>query len=43
MGGLDWAAVPTVADLLGIHDVEMLIMQLVAIRDWQRNNPQDSN
>lgn len=43
MGGLDWAAIPTVADLIGIHDIEMLITQLVAIRDWQRDNSQETD
>lgn len=43
MGGLDWAAVPTVVDLIGVNDIEMLLVQLAAIRDWQRNNPQEPN
>lgn len=34
MGGqLDWSALPVVAELLGVADVEILIHQLVAIRD----------
>lgn len=33
MGGLDWAALPIVAEMLGIEDVETLIMQLTIIRD----------
>lgn len=37
MGGLDWQALPLVADLLGIDDLELLVMQLVVIRDSQRN------
>jgi len=36
MGGLDWAALPIVAEMLGIEDTETLIVQLVAIRDHQR-------
>jgi hypothetical protein len=32
MGGLDWAALPIVVEMLGIVDVEMLVTQLVAIR-----------
>lgn len=36
MGGIDWAALPVVAELFGISDIDLLIHQLVAIRDWQR-------
>lgn len=37
MGGqIDWAGLPLVADLLGIDDLERLITQLAALRDWQR-------
>lgn len=35
MGGIDWAGLPFVCDVLGIEDVETLITQLVAIRDFQ--------
>jgi hypothetical protein len=35
-GALDWSGLPLVAELLGIHDLERLITQLAAIRDWQR-------
>ncbi len=35
MGGLDWAALPIVADLHGITDIETLVALLVAIRDDQ--------
>lgn len=38
MGGLDWTALPVVAEMLGIDDVERLIAQLEAIRDSQRND-----
>ena len=41
MGGLDWAAVPIVAELLGIHDPEPWIVQLVALRDWQHDNSEE--
>jgi hypothetical protein len=34
-GGMEWSAIPIVADVLGIRDVERLIHQLVAIRDRQ--------
>ena len=36
LGGLDWAGLPIVVDILGIRDVEMLIVQLNTIRDRQR-------
>lgn len=36
MGGIDWAALPVVAEMLGIDDIETLVLQLVAIRDAQR-------
>lgn len=38
MGGIDWSALPIVADMIGITDLETLITQLVTIRDWQREN-----
>lgn len=41
MGGLDWSALPVVAEMIGQHDIETLVAQLVAIRDWQRDNPED--
>ena len=36
MGGIDWAALPVIAEMLGIDDIEALVLQLVAIRDAQR-------
>lgn len=33
MGGLDWTALPIVAELLGVEDIDLLVAQLVAIRD----------
>ena len=36
MGGSDWAALPVIAEMLGIGDIETLVLQLVAIRDAQR-------
>lgn len=39
MGGvLDWAALPVLAEMLGIEDVEKTILQLAAIREWQMEN-----
>ena len=37
MGGIDWAALPIVAELLGIADIEKLNVQLVALRDLPRD------
>lgn len=33
MGGLDWTALPIVAELLGAEDLDLLVAQLVTIRD----------
>lgn len=38
MGGLEWPALETVADMLGVEDVESFVVRLVAIRDWQQQN-----
>jgi hypothetical protein len=39
MGGeLDWAALPVLAEMVGIEDIEQLIVQLAAIRTWQADN-----
>lgn len=35
MGGIDWAALPIVAEMLGINDVENLIHNLIQIREFQ--------
>ena len=36
MGGMDWAALPIVAEVIGYTDIEKLVVQLVAIRDASR-------
>ena len=36
MGGIDWIALDAVAEMLGITDLETLVLQLVAIRDRPR-------
>jgi len=33
-GGMDWSAIPTVAEIYGFRDVEVLIAQFVALRDF---------
>lgn len=37
MGGIDWAALPIVSDMLGIDDIESLITRLVVIRDSNKD------
>jgi hypothetical protein len=36
MGGLKWEALPIVVELIGVDDVELLIEQLVIIRNKQK-------
>lgn len=38
MGGLDWQALETVSEMFGFADLELLIVQLITIRDWQKEN-----
>lgn len=33
MGGLDWQALPVVIEMLGVADIEGLILALAQIRD----------
>lgn len=40
MGGLDWIALPAVAELVGATDIELLIAHLVAIREYA-NKPKE--
>lgn len=35
MGGLDWQALPMVADMLGVDDIEMFVELLMTLRDNQ--------
>lgn len=35
-GALDWAALPLVAEVLGVVDVERLVVELATIRDFHR-------
>lgn len=35
-GGMDWAAIPIAAEILGITDVERFVRSLCAIRDQQK-------
>jgi len=36
LGGLNWSGLETVAELLGIQDIEWLVDQLTIIRDFNR-------
>lgn len=36
MGGIDWAALPVVAEMLGVADVDRLVRQLVTIREFHK-------
>jgi len=36
LGGLEWEGLETVAEMLGIRDIERLIAELTVIRDFQR-------
>ena len=38
MGGLDWAALPVIVEMLGVEDVETFVVQLVALRDRKRED-----
>lgn len=33
MGGLDWAGLPLVVELLGVTDIELLLVRLQVIRE----------
>lgn len=35
MGGLDWQALPLVADMLGVEDLEVFVELLMTLRDNQ--------
>lgn len=36
MGGLDWSALPVVTEMLGVTDVDLLVRQLVTIREFYK-------
>lgn len=35
-GAIDWAALPVIAEMFGIDDIEGFILQLTLIRDSKR-------
>jgi hypothetical protein len=36
LGGLEWQGIETVAEILGLRDIERLVAELTVIRDFQR-------
>jgi hypothetical protein len=38
LGGMEWAGIPLVAEILGYDDIEILITELATIRDEQRKD-----
>jgi len=39
MGGqIDWSALPIVAEMLGISDIEQFILHLLTIKSFQTDN-----
>lgn len=38
MGGIDWSGLPIVAEVLGIEDIETLVLQLCVIRNRQHGS-----
>lgn len=37
-GALDWTALPVIAEMQGVTDIETFAQRLAAIRDWQQEN-----
>ena len=37
LGGLDWNGLERVAGFLGIEDIELLVVQLITIRDHRKS------
>ena len=38
LGGMEWAGISIVAEILGYDDIEILITELATIRDEQRKD-----
>lgn len=36
LGGLEWQGLETVAEMLGVRDIEGLVADMTVIRDFQR-------
>ena len=43
MGGIDWAGLPIVIEMLGIHDPESLIARMQVIRSYKPTENQDEH
>ena len=43
MSGIDWAAMDTVAAMVGVEDPEAWIVGLTTIRDWYLRKAADAN
>lgn len=41
MEGIEWAAIPIVAEMFGIIDIEALVLQLITIRTWQNEQKKE--
>lgn len=41
MGGMDWAGLPLVCEMLGVTDAEALIGRMQVIRNYKPNENQD--
>lgn len=41
MGGLDWAGLPVVVELLGVEDIEALLLRLATIKHHSPPEEQD--
>jgi hypothetical protein len=37
LGGLEWAGIDRIADMLGIDDRDALVLGLITIRKWKAN------
>lgn len=42
MNGIEWDALPIVAEMVGVENIETFIRQLVAIRDDQNKRSEQS-
>ena len=43
MGGMDWAGLPIVAELLGIDDIDALVHRLMTIKAWRPDGDNNSD
>lgn len=43
MGGLDWAGLPLVVELLGIDDVDTFLQRLMTIKTYRPDKEEDED